>query len=1210
MITQNPAVITEAEKGLLTNHLIDQVINGLSGRDQEDLVDVQPSRTLFAGVLQPTRAIEIEASQPGPVNNDTMAGTAIGLDFRVAPTINQETIRLRITPRWSHYYTVFPTWEQVTRATEARLDYAKNPSSSFSSLASEKLLVHEVETMVTNEDLVDTVDGIDTFDASEHQGIVTDTGSVVLPRVFRRYDILPGTFVVDVPSKLPTTDFIAQEEIAAAIEQAQSSMKADPYFWRHLGSPEKHERILGDVCLLERAETYLNALRALKGEPVLLPSWSVALQAETGPDPAIPEAIRVRVLLVNTTPERDESVRDKGLQERFLFDAGLIIEIEGGKLLPFDFLLAPKDYRNKPQMAAKGINCTVMQNSLVRNRLETETLPIFKQPLYRTKDALEIPFEILDTPHFIQVLEDLAKQMDAYLQQWDAFLTSEAPTQFKPEEVDACKHDRNEFSSEINRYRLGIEVLRRDKKLAEAFQLMNRVFSKLSNASGGRVQAWRLFQIGFILSQMPSLAVRELPHDLNDEYALALRAGLDEVGILWFPTGGGKTEAYLGLIATALLYDRLRGKTRGVCAWMRFPLRMLSLQQLERLTKVIATLNEIRAGDPRLCIGDPFAIGYYVGDRVTPNSLSEDDMRRYEQSKDLREEVRQLRKCPFCGTGVEIRPQRNLWRLSHVCLNSACFSNTSESLGAYKGSLPVCIVDNEIYRYLPSVLVGTVDKLAIIGRERKFAHLVRGVMQQCQIHGYASYDECTEHWNGCKAKKRDLLKLDRVKDPGPSLLIQDELHLLRAELGVFNGHYEGLLKYLGAKAYLPPKILAATATIEAYDTHAFHIYLSRAKRYPQPSWEQGESFYATSKPVQYRRNYVGILCHSRAIEDPALQVLSLYQREIRRLKADPQHAASIMQRPDATQEVILDTLRLYDLSLGYVNRKATGGSLIDKLSKINKMLSVENLGGVQARLLTGDQPIEEVGEVLDRIEHERKETEDQRLDIVFATNLISHGVDLERINMMVMCGMPSHYAEYVQATSRAARSHPGAVFVCFKSRDPREHSQYEFFPSMHEHMERLIEAVAVNRFASFAPQKTIPGLLAGILLCDLTPDLYGSYIPKPLDHLSTLQAALGINLLSSPGTQANCIEESTLLVALEKIIGVDTKLNLASPAQVAYIRKKIKDVLQEQIEIIGRSHEKQLKDAITPITSFRDVDEGIEFGSIDSASLVMKLRAR
>jgi hypothetical protein len=340
---------------------------------------------------------------------------------------------------------------------------------------------------------------------------------------------------------------------------------------------------------------------------------------------------------------------------------------------------------------------------------------------------------------------------------------------------------------------LGLEALQQDPRLLDAFNLMNRIFADLAQGSGGRVRAWRLFQIGFIVSQLPALAMRELPLDASGAYASEIRDVFHDVGILWFPTGGGKTEGYLGLIAVALLFDRLRGKLRGLTAWMRFPLRMLSLQQLERLARVIAALNRLRAEEPRLQVGDPFAMGYYVGEGATPNSLREEDMKGYEESSERREDAKRLRKCPFCASSVDIRAIRKSWRLAHVCSNPACFSNTDDSLGPYKGSLPICIVDNEIYRYLPSVLVGTVDKLAIVGRNKYFAHLVRGAKQRCEAHGYASYDECIEHWSGCKANHKTLVKLDPTKDPGPSLLIQDELHLLSAELGVFNGHYEGLL---------------------------------------------------------------------------------------------------------------------------------------------------------------------------------------------------------------------------------------------------------------------------------------------------------------------------------------------------------------------------------------------------------------------------------
>src|SRR5207244_1952388 len=131
------------------------------------------------------------------------------------------------------------------------------------------------------------------------------------------------------------------------------------------------------------------------------------------------------------------------------------------------------------------------------------------------------------------------------------FLETDAVRRFSPEEAAACGRDRDQFRAEIDRYRLGIDTLRRDPLLLDAFRFMNRVFGRLAVKSGGRVRAWRLFQIGFIVSQLPSLAVRQIAPDQDDEYSRKLREALPEVGVLWFPTGGGKTEAYLGLIATA-----------------------------------------------------------------------------------------------------------------------------------------------------------------------------------------------------------------------------------------------------------------------------------------------------------------------------------------------------------------------------------------------------------------------------------------------------------------------------------------------------------------------------------------------------------------------------------------------------------------------------------------------------------------------------------
>ncbi len=163
---------------------------------------------------------------------------------------------------------------------------------------------------------------------------------------------------------------------------------------------------------------------------------------------------------------------------------------------------------------------------------------------------------------------------------------------------------------------------------------------------------------------------------------------------------------------------------------------------------------------------------------------------------------------------------------------------------------------------------------------------------------------------------------------------------------------------------------------------------------------------------------------------------------------------------------------------------------------------------------------------------------------------------------------------------------------------------------MHEHLDRLIEAVAVNRFASYAPLKTVPGLLAGVLLCDLGPSLFGSQITKPLNHLPTLQTALGFRPGSATGTQANCLDKTEILKAIEEIIGVDHVRPPASQALVANARKRIHDVFEDLMGRIGRTTETNLSEVLDPLTSFRDVDEGVDFGSLDSAGLVTRLRAR
>ena len=1174
--------MTEQHKNKLAAHLRETVRAGISGRDNRDVIDILPSRAVFAGVLQAQAPPKVGESSP---THDT----ALGIDCRVVPDIHG--VRLTISPKWSFYHAVFPTFQQThdtnpapTAVAQPAKEPAAPPASSPDELPPE------------TEDDAPTDEAQDDTEAPPQVA----PGKVVLPRAFKRLDLALPPIALDIPG--PGTHDLSAT-LSDAIREAVSQLSADPRRWRHLGDPAAGERTLGDRSVLRSEADYLAALQSIAGAAVAPPAWALSLGVECQEDPAVRGALRIRMFLANRTM-MGEGV-DPGLLEPAVFDARLDVRIETGSLAPFEFLLAPKDYRGKPEMPALGINCSIFTSEDGR-RIHTESLPVYEQPLMRTRDDLSVSFAELAADDPTPALRRVTDAMQEYLRQWDSFLSRDHG--FSEAEGKACSKDREGFADECEQFALGIRALTHDARLMRAFRLANTVFGRL--AEGSNVKAWRLFQIGFIVSQLPSLAVREVPADPGDAFNDQLNNAFKHVGVLWFPTGGGKTEAYLGLLAVALIYDRLRGKKRGVTAWMRFPLRMLSLQQLERLSRVIAALNVLRKDEPTLAEGDPFAVGYYVGDGVTPNSVTEDQMGRYQSRETEREVLRVLRKCPFCKCQLEIAADRERWRLLHRCTNNECFSNVEPCMKQYRGSLPLCITDNEIYRYLPSVLVGTVDKLAIIARAKYFTHILGGPAQSCAKHGYTSYDECIERWI-CGAKKKDLSTLEPSYDPAPALLIQDELHLLRSELGVFNGHYEGLLRFIASRrSTRPPKVLAATATIEAFDAHAFHLYLTSAKRFPAPSYETGESFYATTTPLAHRRSFVGILSHTRGIEELTTRLLALYWAEIRRLESDLDALRAAVGDASLTDDHCLDLLRLYDLSLVYVNKKATGGDIQTRLGAVNESLRHGGYPDIEGKLLTGDNPVEDVGATLDRIENESRATEAPRLNVLIATSLISHGVDLERINAMAMAGMPSRYAEYVQASSRCARSHPGTVFVCFKASDARESSQFTFFVQMHQHLDRLIEAVAVNRFASFAPRKTVPGLLAGLLLSETTPRLFGRDVTKTLDHLPTLQIALGFKPGAKTGTKTNCINQAELLAAIHAIIGVETTHPPATEAEVRNARRVIDEVFEQNIGTIGRSLEGNLKDALQPILSFRDVDEGIEFGSLDSSTYVSRLRPR
>ena len=749
------------------------------------------------------------------------------------------------------------------------------------------------------------------------------------------------------------------------------------------------------------------------------------------------------------------------------------------------FDLAPDDYRmaDLADIVGHGTSCVAVATD--GGGIRTETLPTHVQPVVEPRDDHVVAprwSELAANPG--PVLASVQVAMADFEEQFRRFVEVAAG---QPHHSDAVK-DLAQFSDELRRFRLGRRVLTDDPRLAQAFQLANEVFARAN--AGKPFDTWRLFQLVYIVINLPSLAARESPDpDLRHE--------LDHVDVLWFPAGGGKTEAYLGLIITALFYDRLRGKDAGVTSWLRFPLRMLSVQQLFRMLRVLVVAEELRRErNIGAASADPFALGYLVGSGGTPNSLKwprgwwkgwEAESRLAAKgtfSQDHHDE-RLVTKCPYCGRETIILTlDVDAVRLIHRC--TSC-----------ERALPLYMTDEEVYRYLPAVVISTVDKLTGYTWFPEYTAFSLGPRFVCPQHGYFSVPvqgTCQVGADLCPPPKSGHPFAAAVKDPVPALTVQDEMHLLKEELGAFSGHYEGLIAELqrGGPSALPTKILAASATIEQYEDQLRQVYGRIPRAFPSSGYERDRSFYTRTTP-DVRRTYVGVLPHYRRKAD----VAAIVQTELLRAITELQDAADPLTELDLdqswwpappTRSDALDLLFDYEVSLGYVNSKAHGAKLDEELRLLSDQLDAEGHGVLDRVVLTGQVPIPDLAEAISRVQDERR-TMDRalRLRALVGTSVVSHGVDLDRLNALVLAGMPTTAADYIQVTARSGRTHAGLVVTVYDPFSRRERSLFSNFASYHRFLDQMVTPVPVNKYAFFVADRTVPGI-ALALLHDLARD--------------------------------------------------------------------------------------------------------------------------
>ena len=634
----------------------------------------------------------------------------------------------------------------------------------------------------------------------------------------------------------------------------------------------------------------------------------------------------------------------------------------------------------------------------------------------------------------------------------------------------------DEFAREIRRFEFGIEVINDYPIIMKSFVNMNRTFLKTSK----KYSTWRLFQIVFIVSLVPDIAACDENVLLDSQKD---QTTLNEVSLLYFPTGGGKTEAFLGVLIFNLFFDRYRGKECGVTSILRYPLRLLSVQQVQRLANVLAQAELIRRSDATISGTEEFSLGYFVGDANTPNKIEKKNVLKYRTSSQAAmDEERIIDICPFCGKQtVHLKFDEDSYRLVHYCEDAKCPSN---------GVLPIYMVDYEIYRYLPSAIISTVDKLAILGNNPSFRNILSGASRRCPKHGFTSTTKCMVDREFCNIEASDFEEVE-MYDPAPTLFIQDELHLIRESLGTYASHYESFIDYFVknvSPSRRPIKTIGATATISSYATQIAQLYSKDPIRFPCASPDLKRNFYSYIEEDDTQRLIMGYAPYGKAIINSVVYSLKYMREVVYDYKEHPEKILEIPGIGITTIDDALEILKDYWIFLEYNNVKRDGNNVEGALeTPINVELRKAGITPFSTRKMTGDETFQDVREVLSQVETNADVF--NGVNLIVATSMISHGVDADRFNIMFFYGMPGNTAEYIQAYSRTGRRHSSIVIDIIRPSRETDQSYLKNFVNFHEFKDIMVESVPINRWATKAIDCTLPGIFTGLLLTKYDPEL-------------------------------------------------------------------------------------------------------------------------
>lgn len=855
---------------------------------------------------------------------------------------------------------------------------------------------------------------------------------------------------------------------------------------------ESHWRIpLQAEVSIEGSELFGEGVQSVRKQ-VVVDGEETDLQLHILSRPRSPERHRlITFTLVNRRTARSHRPQD----DECFFQCGFVVQEPSGNACFVEYPERPGPptdreeaslrllYRHR-KVFAVGHGCAPdweEPGDSKSTKIWSESLPTYevKPVLPRLIEGLDLSMRALsqEDDTSLELCRRLANEYRVWIEQQEARIEAEVPDTLKKtarEHMELCRECLNRVDS-------GIRLLQEDGSLRRIFALMNRamlmqqVHYKISSRKirewvskddgslaleepfeqpdyNDPTRKWRPFQLAFILMNLRSIANPEC-----DERDIA--------DLIWFPTGGGKTEAYLGLAAFNIFLRRLRNPDNaGTAVLMRYTLRLLTTQQFQRAASLICALEYLRR-EQELELGSaPITIGLWVGGEVAPNREADGVKALNElQSGASRDNPFIILSCPWCGARMgPVRKRNHIVckgykqlsnpkRIRFGCEDGACAFNGRDTL-------PLHVIDEAMYGEPPTLVIGTVDKFAMLP------------------------------WRP-EARSLFGLKSEGRHDP-PELIIQDELHLISGPLGSMVGHYETVIDLLCKKEHegrsISAKIVASTATISRAQEQISLLYgREKSFLFPPQGLAAGDSFFAEERQDEAGRLYAGIF--ASALPSHVTAQINVLSALLQAVKTPP------VDTPELRDPYW--TLMVYFNSLRELGHAATliRADIRERLNAMWDRLGLtRNLGGDEAaakrRFINRDLELtsriqsNQIPETLQELFTGYTGNKDSRpVDVCLATNMIQVGLDVPRLSLMAVVGQPKTSSEYIQATSRVGRDQPGLVTTIYNPAKPRDRSHFEHFRAYHEAMYRHVEPTSVTPFAVPVRERALHALVVTLV---------------------------------------------------------------------------------------------------------------------------------